>query len=103
MLGIEEIGAIVRGQYGQLVRIVSVYEESRASPNHISIPSAVVVATEAVGPGYGHRSSWSSDLTLAEAGDIGAHPCSASCSCGDPFVGPGYGIPWIHRSASWQK
>lgn len=88
-MSIETIGTIVRGQYGELARIVEVLEHTRMSANHVSAPSAVVVKLEPVGPSFGHRSSWSHDLTPAEPGDVGAHPCHNS-----------YG--WRYVGASWR-
>lgn len=81
---IETVGAVVRGEYGHLCRIVEVIENSRCSERHISVPLDVVVRTEPVGPGYGHTSAWASTLTLAEPGDIGSHPHRADCPCGAP-------------------
>ncbi len=97
---IETIGAIVRGEYGQLARIVGVHEHARASARHISVPLDVVVATERVGPGYGHTSSWASKLTLAQDGDIGAHPHTRECECGEPYDESRGGY-WYDVRESW--
>jgi hypothetical protein len=70
---IETVGAHVRGRYGNLARITAVLEHSRCSPNHLTAPNDVVVTLEPVGPGFAHRSSWASDLTYAQPGDVGAH------------------------------
>ena len=94
---IETIGAIVRGEYGNLGRITEVIENSRCSPNHVSCPLDVVVRLEPVGPGFSHRSSWASKLTLAQPGDIGAHPHADNCPCGEPHSGG----TWRYVPASW--
>lgn len=99
---IETIGAVVRGQYGQLARITEVLEYSRCSEQHISSPLDVVVRTEQVGAGYNHKCAWASSLVLAQAGDIGAHPHRQDCECGQPYDQsrqPG----WYHVPASWQS
>lgn len=79
---VETVGAIVRGKYGNLGRIVAVLEHTRCSPDHLSSPLDVVVELEPVGPGFNHRSSWASDLTLAQPGDVGAHQDYSDRSCG---------------------
>lgn len=94
---IETIGAIVRGEYGNLARIIGVYENSRCSARHVSVPLDVVVELEPIGPGFNHRSSWASKLTAAQPGDIGAHPHAAGCPCGAPHDGGA----WRYVPASW--
>jgi hypothetical protein len=70
--GVETVGAVVRGPYGNLGRITEVLEYSRLSPNHLSAPGAVVVRLEPLS-GFAHRSAWSNDLTLSQPGDVGSY------------------------------
>jgi len=101
---LETVGAIVRGEYHQLVRIVEVLERTRCSPRHITSPLDVVVRCEDVGPGYGHHSSWASKLTPAQPGDVGSHPHRPGCACGKPYDsahGPSW--LWYPMPASWEQ
>ena len=77
MKGVETVGTVVRGRYGNLGRIASVVESSRCSAGHLTSPLDVVVVLEPLSF-YNHTSSWASDLTLAQDGDIGAHESSVS-------------------------
>jgi hypothetical protein len=99
---IETIGAVVRGKYGHLSRITEVLEYSRCSEQHISAPLDVVVRTEPVGVGFNHKSSWASDLTLAQEGDVGAHPhMRDNCECGQPYDETRSGL-WYYVPANWE-
>jgi hypothetical protein len=91
---IETIGTLVRGRYGNLGRITEVIESSRLSVNHVRAPLDVVVTLEPVGPGYGHRSAWASDLKLAHPGDVGSHRHRTGCECGRTVHGENtlYGV-----------
>jgi hypothetical protein len=88
---IETVGATARGQYGELARIVEVLEWTRLSAQHLTSPGDVVVRLEQVGLGFNHTSSWASDLTPAEPGDVGAHP--------EPDAN---GFTWHYVPASWR-
>lgn len=104
---IETVGAVCRGKYGQLCRIVRVEEETRASADHLSVPLDVVVLTEPVGsPGYGHGTSWASDLTPAEPGDrYGAHVHRVGCECGEPYdmTRIQAHLGWYDMRPSWES
>lgn len=100
---IEEVGAVVRGDRGQLVRIVAVIEWTRLSENHARYPGDVVVRTENVGPGYREMSAWASRLTPAQPGDVGKHPHWSDCECGEPYTGPQPWCRWQPMPASWEK
>ncbi len=97
---IETVGAVVRTGFGQLARVTGVVESSRCSANHVSAPLDVVVELEAIGPSYGHGTAWSSDLTMAEPGDVGAHPHRRGCECGQPYDEARGGF-WYPVGASW--
>ena len=104
---VETVGAVCRGKYGQLCRIVSVREDTRTSENHIVAPLDVVVITEPVGsPGYGHSAAWASSLTLAEPGDrYGAHAHRVGCECGEPFdvSHRSAHFGWYDMRPSWER
>jgi hypothetical protein len=99
---IETVGALVRGRYGNLGQITGVIESSRCSMQHLSKPGDVVVTLEPIGPGYNHRCAWASDLTLAEEGDVGAHPHKRECPCGEPYD-EARGGRWYPVAASWRQ
>lgn len=103
---IETVGAIVRGEYGQLCRITEVIESSRLTVTHVSSPLDVVVRTEPVGsPGYGHSSAWASSLTMALPGDrYGAHVHREGCVCGEPYAPTKQGhLGWYAMAPSWER
>jgi hypothetical protein len=99
---IETVGAIVRGPYGSLSVITEVIESSRCSDSHLTTPGDVVVRVRPHGVGYGHTSAWASELTLAEPGDIGAHPHWADCTCGAQPANPQPWCRWVHVPATWE-
>lgn len=80
-----EIGDVVRGQYGNLGRIVAF------DNTHSHIRGGRLVHLEPVGPGFGHKSSWENDLSPASPGDVGAHPCTDTSVHWN----------WRHVRASW--
>ena len=96
---IETLGAIVRTGFGQLAQITGVAEETRCSAGHVSAPLDVVVTLTAIGPSYGNTTAWASDLTMAEPGDVGAHPHRRDCECGQPYDESRNG--WYPVPASW--
>lgn len=86
-----QIGDLVRGQYGNLARIVAF------NNTHSHIRGGRLVHLEAAGPGFdihqvefGHRVSWENELSPGFPGDRGAHPCRADG-----------GYHWRHVAASW--
>lgn len=100
---IETVGAIVRGPYGSLSKIVEVLERTRMPDTHMTRPGDVVVRVEQVGPGYGHQSAWASELALSKPGDIGAHPHWADCGCGANPPNPQPWCRWVAVSATWEQ
>lgn len=100
---IETVGAIVRGPYGSLSKIVEVLEHTRAPDSHLVNPGDVVVRLEPVGPGFNHTSAWAHKLSPSEQGDIGAHPHFADCKCGanPPNPQPHWG--WVPVPATWEQ
>jgi hypothetical protein len=89
-----EPGDIVRGKYGNLARLTGWnHTWSHVRGGRIAHLEPIVAypgtdAPEGAHP-YAHTSSWESDLTRAQPGDVGAHSVKGTVGM------------WEHRSQSW--
>jgi hypothetical protein len=87
-------GMKVRYKFGALGRIVAF------DNTHSSLRGGRLVHLEPIGPSYGGKTAWESDVApAADTDTYGRHPHLVGCSCGQSVESTG---AWVHVGASWE-